>query len=114
MNERHGEGKCMYIDGSFYDGKWEFNKKQGKGVMTYVNGAVFEGDYIKDERNGPGILKMPNGNRVEAKWSNDMINGEGIYYKGDKAIECVWYDDVRVEINFNDGDKDYVVCYIIT
>ena len=64
--------------------------------MTYANGAVFEGDYIKDERNGPGILKMPNGNRVEAKWSNDMINGEGIYYKGDKAIECVWYDDVRV------------------
>lgn len=35
MNERHGEGKCMYMDGSFYDGKWEFNHKHGKGVMTY-------------------------------------------------------------------------------
>ena len=54
----------MYIDGSFYDGKWEFNQKQGKGVMTYTNGAVFEGIYIKGERNGPGILKMPN----ETEW----------------------------------------------
>ena len=42
-----------------------------------------------------------------------MINGEGIYYRGDKALECCWYDDVRVEININDGDKDYVIAYII-
>ena len=42
-----------------------------------------------------------------------MINGEGLYYKGDKVQECVWYDDVKVQLNVKDEDGDYANLYIM-
>ncbi len=28
-HQRHGKGVCKYLDGSHYDGEWQFNEKHG-------------------------------------------------------------------------------------
>lgn len=40
QNQRHGKGKYIYADGSYYYGDWIKNKMVGNGVLYYPDGQV--------------------------------------------------------------------------
>ena len=66
--EKHGKGKCTYIDGSMYDGSWENNKKNGYGVLIKKDGTVYKGSFERDMKNGEGELSLPSGDVIKATW----------------------------------------------
>jgi hypothetical protein len=37
---RHGRGKYIYADGSYYYGDWFRNKMTGTGALYYPDGSV--------------------------------------------------------------------------
>jgi len=36
----HGKGKCMYTDGSYYDGDWENDQRNGEGEFNDGQGKT--------------------------------------------------------------------------
>lgn len=51
---KHGKGKILYKDGSWYEGDWIYNKIEGKGNMVDNNGNSYEGDFKDNLKNGIG------------------------------------------------------------
>lgn len=46
---RHGKGKFIHTDGSYYDGMWKDNKMSGKGVLYNSQGKViYDGLWADD------------------------------------------------------------------
>lgn len=43
--KQHGKGRCVYADGSKYEGDWEDGQRSGKGVCIYANGDKFQGEW---------------------------------------------------------------------
>mmetsp|Transcript_19622 Transcript_19622/g.14338 ORF Transcript_19622/g.14338 Transcript_19622/m.14338 type:complete len:85 (+) Transcript_19622:293-547(+) len=39
----HGLGKCIWPDGSFYEGEWKEGKKDGFGVLSRKSGYYYKG-----------------------------------------------------------------------
>ena len=52
--ERHGQGKCVYENGSVYEGSWKNNLKDGMGKYTFSRGDVYEGEFRDGKMNGKG------------------------------------------------------------
>ncbi len=57
LDERHGKGKYIYSDGSYYYGDWYKNKMFGNGVLYYSDGNVeYDGEWKDDLFEGKGII----------------------------------------------------------
>ena len=50
--ERHGKGKCFWIDGSEYDGEWINNKKEGLGKYTRKDKYSYSGYWKQNLKHG--------------------------------------------------------------
>jgi hypothetical protein len=54
---KHGKGKYIFKDGSYYDGQWENNKISGKGSLYFSDQRLeYTGEWSNDEYNGWGVL----------------------------------------------------------
>lgn len=61
-DKQHGRGKCIYADGSVYDGDWKEGVRCGQGKITH--GAFsYEGGWVDDRPDGQGMCKEENGDR---------------------------------------------------
>jgi hypothetical protein len=40
---RHGQGRCVYADGTLYEGHWEGDQRSGKGACVFANGDKYQG-----------------------------------------------------------------------
>jgi len=85
--KRHGYGKYVDIDGSSFEGDWDYDKKR-RGLEIFIDRSTFEGDYNNNERVN-GIFKYENGDVYQGYWLNGMKHGQGKmdyanedYYKG--------------------------------
>lgn len=80
-NQRSGHGKCVYKDGSWYEGEWDHNKRHGRGTMTYPKtGAVYDGEWHEGERSGHGVLRYNGGDSsYEGQWLRDLKHGYGCF-----------------------------------
>lgn len=67
-------GRCIYEDGSCYEGSWRTGRRNGHGNYYFSNGNKYEGKWIGDKRCGFGRLfaLLP----VDA--SNVLANGEPV------------------------------------
>lgn len=100
---RHGNGICVYADGSMYEGMWingrehgqgswmagdrtiiyvgEWNegKIQGHGKYNFPNGDVYIGDWKEGSRHGKGEYIMQNGCRYVGDWKDNMRHGKVVF-----------------------------------
>ena len=42
---RHGQGVCLYADGSIYEGSWLFGREQGQGSLMTAERQVSKISY---------------------------------------------------------------------
>jgi hypothetical protein len=103
---RNGTGKCVFNDGSIYQGETRVDRLEGKGKMIFgkdsktragvyigefkndliegkgiykhSNGDVYEGDFKNDNKEGKGKYKLENGDVCEGDLKNDTMEGKGI------------------------------------
>ncbi|XP_071840231.1 uncharacterized protein [Apostichopus japonicus] len=129
--KKHGHGKLVMADGSFYEGefingeieghgfrKWASSgntysgqfcngELNGCGVMTYGTGAVYEGEFQNNRKEGRGVMKFPDGSIYEGLFHDNVRHGEGslTFPNGDCYIGD-WVQDKRQgsgELKFHDG-----------
>eukprot|EP00057_Strongylocentrotus_purpuratus_P008627 XP_011663101.1 PREDICTED: MORN repeat-containing protein 1 isoform X2 [Strongylocentrotus purpuratus] len=129
--KKHGHGKLLMSDGSFYEGefingeieghgyrKWATTQNtysgqfyngelHGHGVMTYGPGGSYEGEWQHNRRQGHGVLKLSDGTHYEGSFHNNIRHGEGsqTYVNNDRYIGD-WIMDRRQgsgELRCHDG-----------
>ena len=49
--ELNGNGKCVYANGTVYEGQWLKNKLEGNGKCVYADGEVYDGQWLNGNRN---------------------------------------------------------------
>ena len=62
-NYASGEGKIIWIDGTFYVGSVQRSRPQGKGMLTSSSGEQISGDWKDGKLNGVGNQIWPNGEK---------------------------------------------------
>ena len=117
--ERHGFGKYVWDDGTYYDGEWRngdmhghcnrrtyddgsyytgaiaYDERHGHGKMTWRDGSYYEGDWRNGDMHGYGKFVFPNGNYYVGNFSADQFCGKGTWFEdhGSLSYEGNWIDD---------------------
>ncbi|KAE9344589.1 hypothetical protein PR003_g8383 [Phytophthora rubi] len=108
QTQRHGKGKCSYVNGDEYDGDWRDDQRCGQGVMRYANSQdVYAGQWESDQRHGYGIyeyhtpetqhngsvqLRLPT--KYEGQWVHDRKHGAGtLTFSDDTQLVGSWIND---------------------
>ena len=94
--ERHGYGKCVWDDGTYYVGDWRNDEMNCQGELVFASGDYYKGSFQDGEFNGYGYFRYSNGNTYEGYWSHDDWHGSG------KLIQS---NGVEVEGNWMDHDN---------
>jgi hypothetical protein len=103
-------GRCMYADGSEFEGVFKTGRRNGVGHCVSVNKDEFEGKYVGNIRRGTllcvyvprgivhkhnfagqGIWRSVHGDSYDGQWDDDKPHGYGIrYYQVMKTyLPCV-------------------------
>ncbi|XP_051844732.1 MORN repeat-containing protein 1 isoform X3 [Antechinus flavipes] len=118
--KKHGHGKLLFKDGSYYDGEfvdgeifgmgqryWSstgntytgqfvLGELHGHGVMIYKEGGKYEGEFYQGMREGPGTLTDKNGQVYQGTFHENKKHGVGqmTFNNGDN-YEGDWILDQR-------------------
>lgn len=97
MGKKHGHGKLLMKDGSFYEGQFDNGEISGHGYRKWASsGNQYTGQFIMGELNGQGIMEYGNGKRYEGGWANNMRQGEGkLIEAGGSVYEGSFYKNNR-------------------
>lgn len=82
---KHGKGKYIFKDRSYYEGSWRNNMMHGKGVLYLPNGKVeYEGEWAEDEPDGWGVYyayeaegRVPLWRKFEGQLRKGEMDGRG-------------------------------------
>eukprot|EP00112_Aurelia_sp_Birch-Aquarium-sp1_P011352 Seg2388.2 transcript_id=Seg2388.2/GoldUCD/mRNA.D3Y31 product="MORN repeat-containing protein 1" protein_id=Seg2388.2/GoldUCD/D3Y31 len=84
---KHGHGKLVMKDGSFYEGEFKDGEMTGSGVRKWAfTGNLFEGDFLRGELNGKGLMTYGDGSTFEGDWCENMREGEGTLTEADGTV----------------------------
>ena len=59
-------------DFSSYDGQWERNQRTGQGKFTYWDGSIYEGYVLNSKKHGQGKLTLADGSSYEGEWQTNV------------------------------------------
>ncbi|XP_052061456.1 MORN repeat-containing protein 1-like isoform X2 [Mytilus californianus] len=117
--KKHGFGKLLLKDGTYYEGqfnqgeitgtgfkffsetkckyKGQFVKGEmhGRGIMEFPDSSEYEGNFVHNRKNGYGIMRTPL-TQYDGGYQSNMRHGEGrmVYANGDR-YEGYWVADKR-------------------
>ncbi|GCB66197.1 hypothetical protein scyTo_0013550 [Scyliorhinus torazame] len=88
--KKHGIGKFLMKDGSYYEGEFLNGEIEGNGVRYWAaSGNEYCGQFSQGEIHGYGVMKYFNGARYEGEFHygartghGAMIDNEGQVYRG--------------------------------
>lgn len=83
--QKHGRGKQIWPDGSFYEGYWYQNQAHGKGRLIHCQGTVYEGYWALDQAHGQGLYFTVEGSFYQGSWYEDKQHGFGVEKWGSGA-----------------------------
>lgn len=85
--KKHGHGKLVMADGSFYEGQFMDGEIQGHGFRRWVSTKnEYTGQFVKGELNGHGIMMYGDGSRYEGEWVDNKREGEGKLISKDGTV----------------------------
>ncbi|CAH1780105.1 unnamed protein product, partial [Owenia fusiformis] len=75
---KHGHGKLLLGDGSYYEGEFTEGEITGHGFKyTSCNGNKYSGQFVQGEMHGQGIMEYGNNSRYEGEWVRNRRVGYG-------------------------------------
>ena len=74
-NQRHGQVKAEWVDGSKYEGYWFDDQPDGRGRLIHSDGDVYIGDWKAGKAHGFGDYTHTDGAHYCGEWLNDMQQG---------------------------------------
>ncbi|KAM8927650.1 MORN repeat-containing protein 1 [Pelodytes ibericus] len=77
---RHGYGIYVYPNSYFrYEGEWKAGKKHGLGKLLLKDGSYYEGEFVDGEITGNGSQYWASsGNKYSGEFQNGEIHGYGV------------------------------------
>ncbi|XP_053137478.1 MORN repeat-containing protein 1 isoform X2 [Hemicordylus capensis] len=104
QGKKHGHGKLLFKDGSYYEGEFtdgeivgnglRYWASTGHGLLTDKDGQTYQGSYHKNKRHGGGKMVFKNGDEYEGDWILDQRQGHGVLRCADGTIyEGQWRND---------------------
>ncbi|KAL1020787.1 hypothetical protein UPYG_G00004670 [Umbra pygmaea] len=79
MGEKHGHGKLLMKDGSYYEGEFAHGEIEGNGSRFWAKtGDFYSGQFSGGELHGWGVLQKRSGARYAGDFSYGLREGHGI------------------------------------
>ncbi|XP_075460973.1 MORN repeat-containing protein 1 isoform X3 [Ascaphus truei] len=77
---RHGYGLYVYANSFFrYEGEWKSGKKHGHGKLLFKDGSYYEGEFVNGEINGNGLRYWASsGNIYSGEFRSGELHGHGV------------------------------------
>ncbi|XP_070367402.1 MORN repeat-containing protein 1 isoform X3 [Equus asinus] len=76
--KKHGHGKLVFKDGSYYEGQFVDGEIMGEGCRHWASsGNTYSGQFVLGEPQGRGIMTYKAGGRYEGELSHGMREGHG-------------------------------------
>lgn len=108
--KKHGLGKLLFKDGSYYEG--EFKDDEINGIGTYYDshkGTEYSGQWWMGEKHGKGLLKYSDGSHYNGEWEANLCQGYGFHVsKEDDRYEGNFYKNKKHgegTLTYNDGSS---------
>lgn len=95
--EKEGEGRSENIkECTEFIGNWKYNQRNGNGKEVFADGTYYEGNFINGAKSGSGTLNMCNGCEYRGEFVDDCIEGKVRviiitmlqHFIGDLYMEC--------------------------
>ncbi|CAF0800985.1 unnamed protein product [Adineta ricciae] len=95
--KKHGFGKLLFSDGSYYQGEFVNNEIIGQGTRYFASsGNTYTGHFHYGEMDGQGRLRLGNGDSYEGNFKSNHFEGEGSYLSHDKELYSgTWHNHRR-------------------
>uniref|UniRef100_A0A8C5C7J6 MORN repeat containing 1 n=1 Tax=Gadus morhua TaxID=8049 RepID=A0A8C5C7J6_GADMO len=78
MGRKHGLGKLMMKDGSFYEGEFICGEIEGSGLRHWAKtGDSYSGEFKQGELHGFGVLQRASGESYEGQFCCGLREGHG-------------------------------------
>ncbi|XP_046851572.1 MORN repeat-containing protein 1-like isoform X2 [Xenia sp. Carnegie-2017] len=76
--KKHGHGRLVMVDGSYYEGSFKNGEISGHGYRSWsYSGNVYIGEFKCGEICGIGVMTYGNGEKYEGGWKDNKRHGEG-------------------------------------
>ncbi|XP_006539326.1 MORN repeat-containing protein 1 isoform X8 [Mus musculus] len=103
--KKHGHGKLLFKDGSYYEGEFVDGEITGEGCQHWAwsgqgfledqDGQVYQGSFHDNKRHGRGQMIFKNGDKYEGDWVRDQRQGHGVLCCADgSTYKGQWHSDV--------------------
>ncbi|CAM4742967.1 unnamed protein product [Rotaria magnacalcarata] len=105
--KKHGFGKLIFADGSYYQGEFAHNEIMGQGTRYFAaTRNTYTGHfYYGSEMDGHGRLRMGNDDCYEGDFKSNHFEGEGSYLSHNKQLYTGnWHNHRR----HGYGEQSYV------
>ncbi|XP_006871840.1 PREDICTED: MORN repeat-containing protein 1 [Chrysochloris asiatica] len=77
--KKHGHGKLLFKDGSYYEGDFVDGEITGKGRRHWaLSGNTYSGQFVLGEPHGQGVMQYGAGGRYEGAFSHGTREGHGL------------------------------------
>ncbi|XP_054955100.1 MORN repeat-containing protein 1 isoform X13 [Pan paniscus] len=107
---KHGHGKLLFKDGSYYEGAFVDGEIMGEGRRHWAgSGDTFSGQFVLGEPQGYGVMEYKAGGCYEGEVSHGMREGHGFLVDRDGQVyQGSFHDNKRHgpgQMLFQNGDK---------
>ncbi|XP_073513000.1 MORN repeat-containing protein 1 isoform X2 [Phyllobates terribilis] len=106
---RHGHGKLLFRDGSYYEGEFVRGEITGNGLRYWAAlGNTYSGEFQDGELHGHGVMKYKDGGRYEGEFVLGIKEGHGLLVDKDGQIYSGAFHNNKKhgdgQITFQNGD----------
>ncbi|XP_073759581.1 MORN repeat-containing protein 1 isoform X1 [Callorhinus ursinus] len=108
--KKHGQGKLLFKDGSYYEGQFVDGEITGEGCRLWASsGNTYSGQFVLGEPQGHGVMKYKAGGHYEGEFSHGLREGHG--HLVDRDGQAYWGSfhenkrHGRGHMVFRNGDK---------
>jgi len=111
----HGHGVWTLLDGTRYDGKWNWDGSKSGGKILWKDGHEYTGEWKiveggLDLPDGEGTMKWPDGRNYSGDFRDGKMHGFGkMIYADGRTEEGAWRDDKFVgsqsQVSAGDNQK---------
>ncbi|KAL5021284.1 hypothetical protein ScPMuIL_000439 [Solemya velum] len=107
---KHGHGKLVMKDGSYYEGQFVNGEIQGYGYRYYaVSHCKYSGQFYRGEANGKGKMCYRDGSLYEGDWKENKKEGIGtMKYRDSQLFQGAYHQNRRHGMGtmvYVNGDK---------
>ncbi|XP_074074791.1 MORN repeat-containing protein 1 isoform X2 [Macrotis lagotis] len=107
--KKHGHGKLLFKDGSYYEGEFVDGEIIGKGQRYWSSsGNTYSGEFFLGELQGHGIMMYKDGGKYEGEFSHGAREGHGtLIDKNGQFYQGSFHENKKHgvgQMTFNNGD----------